>query len=195
MSNNPTYTDVPITAVIPENGVHYPVAQAIYVQNSEEDERMLLINTYQYGRTIKILVTIDAFFIFLNLFTTFSIIYLIPLAMIYFGYYGATYYKRSYINSYICYLFLSVFANMFYILYIINNRSRLMNNPEITQNSLIINGSFSFINLLVNSWIIKICYSFKRLLTEVKQKNLIDNLTSANNAFLHESTWNRRYLA
>ena len=99
MSNNPTYADLHISPVIPENKDKYPVAHAIVVQDNQDDDRILLINTYQYGRTIKIFVTIDAFFIFLNLFTTFNAIYLFSLAMLYFGYYGATYYKRSYVNS------------------------------------------------------------------------------------------------
>ena len=64
MSNKPTYVDIPI-AVVPNDDVEeFPIARAILVhdnQNNQED-RLLLINTYQYGRTIKIFVTIDAFF-------------------------------------------------------------------------------------------------------------------------------------
>ena len=115
--------------------------------------------------------------------------------MVYLGYYGATYYKRTYINWYICYLCMNIFFNMLYLLYISSNHRQITNETEITNNQLIVNSAFSFVNLAVNSWIVKICYSFKRLLREVKHKNLISNLTAADSSFLHESSWNRRYLA
>ena len=191
--SNRTYIDVPVMAVIPEHNEEYPIPQAIVVNNQQDNK--LLINAYQYSRTIRIFVTIDAFFVFLNLFTTFNAIYLFSLVMLYFGYYGAVYYKRSYINFYICYLLLSIFANSLYLLYIITNKEKLIKNENITNNHILNISIFTFINLIVNVWISKICYSFKCLINELKSKNIVDRLLSADNSFLHQSSWNRSYLS
>tara|TARA_B100000900_G_C20252030_1_gene582382 strand:- start:40 stop:618 length:579 start_codon:yes stop_codon:yes gene_type:complete len=191
--SNQTYGTEPVMAVIPEHNIEYPVPQAIIINDKEDNK--LLINAYQYGRTIRICVTIDAFFVFLNLFTTFNAIYLFSLVMLYFGYYGAVYYKRSYMNFYICYLLTSVFVNFIYLLYIINNRQEIMKNNDITESRIISIGCFTSLNLLISTWICKICYSFKKLISELKSKNIIERLLTADNSFLHQSSWNRTYLS
>lgn len=186
MSNNSTYGDVHVNPIIEENNTEYPMAQVVILNNPQD--KLLLINTYQYARTIRILVTIDAFFVFFNLFKTFNYIYIFSLIMLYFGYYGAMYYRKLYITSYIFYLYLNVLANILYILYVLHNKSNL---PE---NNMISTITFSFLNFMINIWIIKICYNFTNLLTKVKSKNMINNLSSADSIFLYKSSWNKSYL-
>ena len=95
MSNKPTYTDIPI-AVVPNDEVsELPIAHAILVHDSpnNQEDRLLLINTYQYGRTIKIFVTIDAFFILRAIITRINFI------EAYGHFFVKCNYKKKYVNA------------------------------------------------------------------------------------------------
>ena len=174
--------------------VQFPITQAVIVRNNPHD-RLLLINTYQYSRTIRLLITMETFFVFLNLFTTQNIIYMLSLFMLYYGYCGAMQYKRSYITWYMVYLLFNTVVSVYMMLYLVSNSEMLQLNDEYTESEIITGSAFTFVNFIFNIWIIKICNNFKELMVKVEEKQLLSMLTSADSSFLYDSRWDTRYLS
>ena len=174
--------------------VQFPITQAVIVRNNPHD-RILLINTYQYSRTIRLLITMETFFVFLNLFTTQNVIYMLSLFMLYYGYCGAMHYKRSYITWYMIYLLFNMVVSVYMMLYLVSNSKMLQLNDDYTESQIITGSAFTFVNFIFNIWIIKICNNFKELMVKVEEKQLLSMLTSADSSFLYDSRWDTRYLS
>ena len=174
--------------------VQFPITQAVIVRNNPHD-RILLINTYQYSRTIRLLITMETFFVFLNLFTTQNGIFMLSLFMLYYGYCGAFKYNRSYIKCYMVYLLLNILVSVYLMLYLVSNSLYLQQNDNYTESQIITGSAFTFVNFIFNIWIIKICNNFNELLVKVEQKSLMNILTSADSSFLYDSRWDSRYLS
>ena len=174
--------------------VQFPITQAVIVRNNPYD-RLLLINTYQYSRTIRLLIILETFFVFLNLFTTQNGLYMLSLLMLYYGYYGAFKYNSSYITCYMIYLLLNILVSVYIMLYIVSNSLSLQQNDNYSQSEIITGSAFTFVNFIFNIWIVKICNNFKELLIKVEEKSLMNILTSADSSFLYDSRWDSRYLS
>ena len=181
-----TYTDVPIAHAIPvrpDNLTSIAISPVIEIPN---ETRNIIINAYQYRKTIKTLSLIDLFFVFISILTTQYPAYLLNFLMIYCGYYGADKYHSLFINVYILY-------NILYVLGLISTGIYLYrdNNQEINQ------FSYFFIGLscLIAVWITKICYSFKNVIQLLKDDDLLNALRNGDYLFTHQSSWNRNYLS
>ena len=173
---------IPI-AIIPNNIEIVP--PIIRMDTLTIRDKTLLINTYQYGRTLKLIVNIDLFFICMNLVFTGNVVYLLPLCLLYYAYYGINNYKRQYVNIYGIYQLISIILNMLYLLYLIKEHT----DTVITNNLF-----FILLNMITNTWIYIICVNFGELVHKVNEKNLIEYLLTGDNSFLLESNWNHRYL-
>lgn len=98
----------PIDVPIPEQSSnHIPIYHISVVNNVSNENEEEMFKIYRYRRSLKFFTMIDGVFLLLNSFLSapYSLIYLIALIFVAFGYIGAKEYKPCYLIFYMVYLF------------------------------------------------------------------------------------------
>ena len=162
-----------------------PVATQVHEINSDEviivnqninnniDSKILY--AYNVSYSIKILACIDIFFNVLYSF--YHYFYLFPVILSLFGYLGAKYYNKIFIFIYSIYIMFFNIIKLVLVHYIYSS------NSSIYFSNLI----FTFINILIGFWILKIVCNFYKALNLLNEEelNILKNLKNIKYTFLY----------
>jgi len=133
--------------------------QECYIGDLENGVSEKKIMAWSYSRSIKLFSGINLFFYVLYaLYDPFNLIGCI-ISLI--GFLGAKHYSKGYLRIYMCMLVIGIISQIIMLIFTIDNaREKKVNISTITY---ILFG----INILIESWVCKIVYSFLRLLNSL----------------------------
>jgi len=119
--------------------------------------------TYSLSKTVKCLALIDICFSVLYAFYNFW--YFLPLLFGYFGYVGASKFKKNYISIYLCYNICNILSRFIFTLLFVVSYSN--GTIEMKENQFFFSTLFSILCILLEFWILKVIHKFRKYLTEL----------------------------
>jgi hypothetical protein len=124
--------------------------------------------TYSLSKTVKCLALIDICFSVLYAFYNFW--YFLPLLFGYFGYVGASQFKKNYISIYLCYNICNILSRFIFI--IMFAYAYLQGSLNIKESQFSLNIIFSILCILLEFWILKVIHKFRNYLSDLSESEL-----------------------
>ena len=119
--------------------------------------------TYSLSKTVKCLALIDICFSVLYAFYNFW--YFLPLLFGYFGYVGASKFKKNYISIYLCYNICNILSRFIFTIMFAYTYSQ--GSLNISENQFSLNIILSVLCILLEFWIFKVIHKFRNYLSDL----------------------------